>query len=225
MVGVKGERNPEAKGRKGYLVYVSKTGKKKLLKTHKQSPYKPTKLTDLEPADYPNLSNKIKQFTKAKRSLTRAGKIVLKGSGSVGNGPWDFSDKMVDKMAKGIRDVIERQASRRSFILTSIVLIKLPDGTSQSLEIQVPIDKPDHIAIALGGIINFLRMKFYGFMARQLARLGYVSSGSNNHIRHLEENSGVDDADLVDGTGHSWKGIGKQVVRIKRIDWQLEQAK
>jgi len=226
MVGVKGQNNPASQGRKGYAIHVNNKGKKTLLKSgDKKAPYAPSKITDLEPANYPKLRKQIKAFTQSKRSLTHGGAIVTKGSGSVGNGPWDFSDKMVDKMSRGIQEVISRQAGQRKFILTAIVLVELPDGNLHSFEVNVAIDRPDHVAIQLAGIEAFVRQKFYAFMARELAYEGYVTSGSENHIRRLEVNKGKERRYWKDKRGEHWYGTDNEVARIKRIDWQLEQAK
>ncbi len=226
MVGTDGGKNPQNKGRKGYLVYVTKRGKKWLLATWKKPPYGPKKVKDLEPA-YRGLKKATENFLRVRRVMVSRGAVVkAKGKLTPAKvGPWDFSDKMVRKLAKGIKEGIESQASHRTFIINVIVLIRVPDGTTESIAFDVPIDKPDHISIELGGMANFISQKFYAFMAQQLAFAGYVTSGSANHIRKLEHNDGEDEEDWMDSRGQPWKGQGLDVVRILRIDWELQQAR
>lgn len=231
FIGVKGQKDPQRKGRKGYLLYVTKTGKKWFVRqvTNKRntSQYKPRKLSSIAPRENRTLRNAAKKFEAAKLVRVSTGKAATKGSGSVGGSKsgYDFSDKVVAKIAKSLKTTIESQASHRSFLITAMILVRLPDGTEETVQVQLPIDKADHIAIKLGGLINFVRHKFYAYMARELAHLGYVTTGSSNHIRRLEENKGAEPGEYVDKMGKNWTGNDLDVVRILRIDWQIQQAK
>lgn len=224
MIGTKGQRNPQAKGRKGYLVYVTKSGKKWILKTRKNGGYKPTSFSDIEAKMEGKLKEKKKEFRAAKLKQITEGNVAKISASVKSSGPWDFNDKMVDKMAKDLKRGIESQRSHRRFVIDALVLIKLPDGTEQTIPVAVDIAKPDHVAIRLGGIRNFISKKFYAFMAQQLAMYGYVSSGSANHIRRLEENADAEEGEYLDNRGEDWAGNDAQVVRIQRIDWKLLQA-
>lgn len=231
FVGTKGQKDPQAKGRKGYLLYITKTGKKWLVRqvtsSRNASQYKPRKLTSLSPRESHTLRNKIKDFTRARLVKVSSGKAAVKGRGSVSGsmGQYDFSDKVVAKIAKALKKTIESQRSQRVFIIKAMVLIKLPDGTEETVEVEVPIEKNDAIAIKLAGLVNFVRQKFYGFMARELAFLGYVTTGSANHTRRLADNDGLDKEDWTDSRGENWVGADKDVVRILRIDWIIQQSK
>lgn len=231
FIGTKGQKDPQRKGRKGYLLYVTKTGKKWLVKqvTNKRntSQFRPRKLSSIAPRETRATRNAAKKFEAAKLVKVSTGKAATKGAGTVGgsSGAYDFSDKVVEKIAKSLKTTIERQASHRSFLISAMVLVRLPDGTQETVEVQLPIDKADHIAIKLGGLINFVRHKFYAFMARELAHLGYVTVGSSNHIRRLPDNDGAEPGEYVDKTGKEWHGNDLDVVRILKIDWQIQQAK
>ena len=88
----------------------------------------------------------------------------------------------------------------------------------------MPIDKPDHIAIELGGLANFVRQKVYAFFAQELAGLGLVTVGSSNHIRRLNLNKFAEDDELRRSDGEPWGGIGAGLCSIERIDWQAFRA-
>lgn len=225
MVGTKGQRAPQSKGRKGYLVYVTRTGKKWLIKqAQKTEPYKARKLTDIEPPARKNLKRATTQFQTARRQKISQSKVIVKGSGKVKTGgQWDFNDSAVSKIAASIRKTIERQASHRTFLIVVNALIELPGGRSQTITFELPIDRPDHIAIRLAGIKNFVRQKFYAFMARELVYLGFVSSGSANHIRSLGGNAGKPRSKWRDRRGESWVGRNLTVTKILAIEWKIEQ--
>lgn len=231
FIGTKGQKDPQRKGRKGYLLYVTKTGKKWLVKqvTNKRntSQFRPRKLSSIAPRETRATRNAAKKFESAKLVRVATGEAATKGSGTASGskGGYDFSDKVVLKLAKSLKKTIEGQASHRSFLITAMVLVQLPDGTQETVQVQLPIDKADHIAIKLGGLVNFVRHKFYAFMARELAHLGYVTVGSSNHIRRLEENKGAEPGEYVDKLGKNWTGNDLDVVRIIRIDWIIQQAK
>lgn len=228
LIGVKGQKDPQNKGRRGYLIYVTKTGKKWLVKqTGNKGQFQARKLRDIAPPARRNLRRAAKEFEAARLVKISTHKAAVKGSGSVKvkPGAWDFNEKVVTKIAKSLKQIIERQASKRSFLITAMVLVELPDGSTETFQVQLPIDKADHISIKLGGLINFVRQKFYAFMARELAFKGYVTSGSANHIRRLADNQDAEPGEYVDKLGKHWHGNDMEVVKILSIDWQLEQAK
>ena len=226
MVGTKGGRNPQAKGHKGFLVFVDKRGKKKLEKGYKQDFLAKT-ISDLEIPIFKTKNKARKEFIRSRRELLKTGqvKVVVKGKGSVKpKGQYDFNDKVVDKLAKAVKKALEGQRSHRKFLITAMVLVRLPDGQEKTYTVDVTIDRPDHIAIELGGIKNFIRQKFYAFMARELAFDGLVTSGSANHIRRLKENKGQDRDDWTKD-GQLWEGHDYETVRILAIEYRIEQIK
>lgn len=230
FVGVDGQREPQKKNRKGYLVYVTKTGKKRLVRDVKHSGgFHSKKINDLNPPMTRNLSRAVKEFHKSQRVLIskHSARAAVKGRTAVEvSGVNDFNDKVVTKLARSLKKTIESQASRRQFLINANVLVTLPDKTEKVFKVQVPIAKADHIAIDLGGMQNFMRKKFYAFMARELAFEGFVTSGSANHIRRLSDNEGEDDRqEWVNANGESWAGADLEIVRIQSIEWKIEQIK
>lgn len=227
LVGISGQRDPQAHGKRGYAVYVTKTGKKQLLiaKGTKDA-YRPKKIKDVELPARKNLKRAVADFQRSKLETVSSGREIIKGSGKVTiSGQWDFNNRVVEKLARSIKKALEAQKSKRSFLIDAMVSVKLPDGTTQVYQVSVPIDRPDHIAIKLGGILNFVRQKFYAFMARELAYDGYVSSGSYNHIRKLQVNAFLSKEYWLNQYDEKWAGIDKEVVHIEAIEWKIKQVK
>lgn len=226
FVSVSGKPNPSRRGRKGYPIYVTRSGKKRLIRQHGEGPYKARTISELVLPDRPNLRSATKRFQQ--RRLVRVGRIhtIVKKAGSVkAGGAHDFSERISNNIASSIRSALTATKSHRTFLIKFSALVRLPNGQTQAIAGEVPIERPDHIAIRLAGIRNFVRQKFYGFMARELAFAGYVSNGSANHIRSLEANDGEKPEDWVDSRGEPWSGRDKTQVEIIRIDWTIEQAK
>lgn len=233
MIGIKGKRDPQAKGRKGYLAYITKTGKKRLLKLKdeqgKFKPIKPQKISNVQIPFQKNLRRATKEFQSSRLVEVRRGKInrpVIRGSGKVNTGPsaYDFNESVVRRIAKSLQQTISSVKSHRIFLVSVNILVRLADGSQQVFSFGVPIERPDHIAIKLGGIVNWLRKKFYAAMANELRFAGYVSSGSANHIRHLNENYGVTKKNWTQGE-EEWRGQDLDIVKIEAIEWKVEQSK
>jgi hypothetical protein len=224
FIGTNGSRTAAAKGRKGYAVYVTKTGKKQIVKDFKRG-YKPQKISEIEFKVSKSLKTAKAKFQTAKSELLTKGtrKAPVRKSGSVRPGnQWDFSDKVVDKIANSLHEALTGQKSRRTFNINAMVLVKKPDGTLKTYNVQVGIARPDHLAIEFGGIKNFVSRKFYAFLARQLAFDGYVTSGSANHVRYLPENQGLE-RDEWTKNGEVWEGHDYDTVKIQQIEWKIEQ--
>lgn len=230
MVGVSGQRDPQAKGRKGFLVYVTKTGKKQITRYgSKREWLLAKKITDIEIPIRKNLRNAVREFQATRRVLVSKHRAAVKQRGSVGkikgSGGNDFSEKVVDKMAGSLGQAFRGQASQRSFLVSSNVLVNLPDGRKKVYQIQTPIARPDHLVIKVGGLKNFIRHKFYAFMARELAFDGFVTSGSANHMRRLKQNKGKTVSQWRQTDGEMWRGNESTIVKIINIEWKIEQIK
>ena len=235
FIGVNGQKTARSKGRKGYLIYVTKTGKKWLLKQQsKRGAYKPRKFAEIQPNNNPALRKQTAKFQKSKLVTIGKGISAVKGSGKVDiRGQWDFSDKVVSTIAKSIKKTVEGVASHRVFNIKVMVLFENIDGLLETTSFNVPIEKPDHIDISIDAMQNFVSKKFYAFLAQQLAFMGYVTSGSSNHVKSLSVNKGKDRSEwrkpYEDDKGRlrlmDWKGSDMDTVHIKKIEWQLEQVK
>jgi hypothetical protein len=230
FVDTKGKANPQKKGRKGYAVYVTTTGKKWLQLEHKaKEPARARTRSKLLLPAGARLRKAKQKFTAARLVKVGQGKEerpLRKGFGTVNTGgTHDFNAGAVKRLAGQLRKYISNQASNRVYVVRFNALVKLPDGSTQAISGDVPIEYPDHAAISAIGVSAWVRHKFYAFMARELAYAGYVSAGSANHIRSLAVNQGKRRSQWKDSRGEPWAGRGKQQVEIQRIDWELEQAK
>lgn len=221
-VGTDGKRLQ--KGKKGYLVYVDSKGRK-AWQWKRDDSFLAKKIRRMEVPFQKGRKQAAKRFLESQVEVTGKGLAAVKGSGKIKpKGPYDFNDSVVNKMAGGIGKILRGQRSNRAFLLNALVLVTLPDGGEKVYNVKVPIQRADHVAIERGGIINFLRHKFYAFMARELAFDGYVTSGSSNHIRALKENKGKQRKDWTKD-GQVWEGWDYQTVKIAAIDWEMQQLK
>jgi hypothetical protein len=229
---------------KGILVFVTKSGKVQQVQQPGKKGFSAVKAKDVEIPHRANLKAAAKQFRK--RVLVGKGKAKqpqLRGKVQKGaltpevapgekqdingrlKGSWgsDFNEKAIKKVAASIRAAIKGQKSRRTFIIAVYAIVETEDGEEHTLYFEVDINTADWRSINKGGLDNFVRMKFYATMAKELAIHGYVSSGSDNHIRRLKENEGAETDELTND-GIEWSGIGKEVVLIKQLEWQIQQA-
>ena len=200
FIGFSGQRSPQLKGRKGFTIYVSNTGKKSFLKDSKNG-YRPQKFRDVEIKTRKNLHKKIKTF-----ELSRMELIKQKRTYSVKRYPHktrcggadDFSERVVNEISSIIKKRMDKQESRRIFQITAIAQIAVP-GEKELLIVQiaVTIARADYVAIEQGGIEEFVRRKFWSAIARELEINDYVTRGSANHIRRLSVNAGQVESDFV----------------------------
>lgn len=232
LIGVKGQRNPQSKGRKGYLIYVTQAGKKQLVRVTGEL-IKPRKISDISAPVTRNLNRAAKEFEKRRLVLIGQGKSkrgIRKGRGVIDQTTiWDFSDATVDKIAMSIHKALTGQRSHRSFLISVNIVTLLSDKSKRLYSFAVPIARRDHLAVEIGGIHNFVRQKFYAFMARQLQYDGFVSSGSANHIRHLPQNAGLPREEWTQDENvkgvYKWRGNELDILRITHIEWKIEQTK
>ncbi len=235
LVSSTGKRGVSAKGRKGFLVYVSKSGHKSLAIHNKD--FTAQKASRITPPAWRN-RKAAQEFTAAKLEKISTGRVVRKGSGSVkpDAGAWDFSDKVVNKIVKSLQRVFTNQASHRTFVISVNVLYRIPGTGVQAISFKVDIARPDFLEIKEQGLYNYVRRRFYSVMAQTLSledKHGYVTSGSSNHIRSLGINRGKPREQwqmLIRPKNKpeyyaEWKSMYKQVVKIQLIEWQIFQAK
>ncbi len=222
FIGTTGKRDAANKGRKGYMVYVDKRGKKKIIPDSKTG-FKSNKLAEVNIPLKKNLKRVTRDFVETRRKLISTGKRIVKTSGSVKpKGAFDFSDKVVSKISASLKKAFDSQVSQRRFLMNALVTVKRPNGTTKTYSVQVPVAKPDHLAIKVGGMDNFIRQKFYAFLAKELAFDGFVTSGSANHVRRLAENEGQDRGEWTKD-GEVWEGHDYDTVKIIEIEWKVEQ--
>lgn len=222
MVSSLGKRNPQARGKKGYLVYVTKTGKKWLLK-QKGQPLKPRPITQLTvpPTRLRKARDKFQEERRLlithKQSKTRS---VVKKSGEI-QGETHLISKLTDSLTAALRG----QESHRQFLITILARVALPDGSARVFRAFVDISRRDHVSIEKGGVRNFVRKKVWGFLATELGFAGFVSQGSANNIRRLTANKGLPREEWTNKRGDNWAGQDLETVKITHIEYKIEQLK
>lgn len=226
FIDTTGKREPGKANRKGYVIYVTRTGKKWLLREKKAK--QPLKARTKSRVNLPagaRFRHAKEEFVR-KRLLTVHQQAIVKGTGSVkAGGAHDFSNSVSDRIAASVKKVVGSQASHRIFVVEFMALVRLPSGEVQTISGSVPIEYPDHVAISNIGIRAWVRHKFYSFLARELAFAGYVTNGSANHIRRLKGNSKRTRGNWKDSRGELWSGRYKEQVELLKIEWKIEQAK
>ena len=229
FIGTKGERQTR---NRGYAVYVTKRGKKWLLKGTTERPFKSIPKKDLQIKAGRNLRNKLAAFEKARLVESKRGRSILRGKGAIRSTTYgqDFSGSVIKRIASNLKKVIEGQASQRSFLIEANLLLRHEDGTTSATSFAVPIGKADHISIRLAGLQNFVRQRFYLALARALQYMGFITSGSAAHIQRVTGEQ-VDEnvwEQYHSDAGHnvpSWSAPRFEVVKLEQIEWKINQAK
>ena len=264
MIGNGGKRNPQNRGKRGRLVYVTKTGKKLLFKHRKsKEPFKARQIADLYLPPWPDKQKKFqrarlltlqhklrsrkdsksfkgKDFTaigerlkregdkKAEKAfkaknLGKRGYVKAEGSTQTG-GSSEFSDSVVDEISNSLIEAAELQRGKQVFQVSILMLVKLPDGTTEVLQTTMPFGYQDFQVMKSRGVEWFVRGKFYATMARELAIHGYVTQGSANHIRGRKANRGKNRDEWLGTDGNKWQGANKDEVELLTIEWKIEQS-
>lgn len=171
---------------------------------------------------------KVKEFQAQSDSApVSVGYIASGREMSTGPGKYDFNDKVVKALTKDLAKAIAGERSHRQFVVRTKALVRTPDG-EQVLDFSVDISKHDHDSIKVAGIEHFVRQKFYAFMARELSFLGYVTSGSANHIRSLAVNQGRESDEWIGTDGMAWRGREEyengQIAKVLVFEWKIEKA-
>jgi hypothetical protein len=225
MITGSGARDAQKRGKRGLLVYVTKKGKKILVKHQGAEPYKTRKLTSLKPPIGGYKGKAVKKFELDRRVMVSEHRAQIRAKGEVKTGgAYDFTDKASDKIAKSLQKLFNKgPQSHRQYFIEGLALIKAKDGKMRTIPFGLPIDKPDHLHIKLAGMQNFVRKKFYAFMASELGRLGFVTAGSTNFIRRLPDNEGLPREEWTDRSGGEWGGAELETVNLQSIEWRIEQ--
>lgn len=230
-----GKPNPHYKGkrlaksgkvydRKGYLVYVTKTGKKQLVKQNRYG-YSATSFSNLRPPLGSKFTTSRQKLYAARTAKNKSGKAVILARGSIvpktKQAAW--TDAVIDKFSTAIEKQLNATRGQKRFNIK--ILIKLA-GIDQPVQALIPIDKPDNVTIDKGGEVNFVRKTLYAEMSDYLAKAGYVTSGSANHVRSLPFNQGkTPDKWTVNKQGKKWDRWNKEIVSVEVFEWIFEKVK
>lgn len=232
FVGVNGQRDPNRKGRKGYLVYVTTQGHKQLVYVRTREGERrvpaPRKISAVEIPFTRRLAKASKTFEQSRTVFTAGKPQTLQKGGARAETRaglrFNKGSRTVNKLSRDLGRVFKRHAGHRVYNIRIEAGIRLPDGRLHRIEFETGIAKADRIAVAKGGLDNFVTRKVYAAMARQLAFLGYVTAGSANHVRRLAENEGSEQSEWTQH-GEDWGGQDLEIVWLESIHWEIDQAK
>lgn len=221
FVNTKGQRAQP--GRRGFLVKITRTGKKRLVFERKKG------LKSLRSFMQPKtrVGWTGRRLYANKKALPpvrvlKAGAVKL--SHKIGSPTFNPSGNTFKALASDIRKVLLSVAGRRVFTVRVLAVVEIPGGGTKTIEIFVPIAKRSFSSVSLAReILPFVRQVLYGALARELARFGYVLKSSLNHIRGLKENQGRPKDEWVNKKGEKWQGADLQPVTIKRLEWRIEK--
>lgn len=231
-----GKRNPHHHGkvksktskgkvydRRGYLIYVGKTGKKQLIRQHRHG-YKATSFSNLQPPLASKFSKSRQKIYAARVAKNQSGKPIILGRGQIvpkSKGA-SFTDAVVEKFSEAIEKQLEKVRGQKRFNIKILVKLK---GIAEPISVFVPIDRPDHAAIEKGGIENFVRQKLYAHLSSDLAAQGLVTAGSANHIRKLSWNEGLPQEEWQFKPGLAWDRRDCDIVQVEVFEWLFEAVK
>lgn len=219
----KGSNKGKAYDRKGYLIYVTKTGRKQLIKQNRYG-YKATSFANVQPPLAPKYSASRQKIYAARSGRNQAGKVIVLGRGVIV--PKSLRSGFTDSVIENFSDILETQlaktAGQKRFNIKVMMKLK---GIDNPVVALIPIDKPDNVAIEQGGIRNFVKKKLYAHLSSDLAAAGYVTSGSANHIRSLPWNEGKDKEEWEARPGIQWDRADKDIVNVEVFEWILEKNK
>ncbi len=255
MIGVKGQQSPQLKGRRGYLLYVTASGKKQLVKQPGKYPYKSHVYGELSVANNFRYRKKASYFYE-KRVAVYKGRRVLRsirkvkpgklaeayseqegdevedgyGNDLKANRGSEFDDKVVKTITRSLQRAMSNQVRETNLLISLLVLIRFTDNTKQVMRFEIPVDKRTRLSILYGGTEEYIRMAFYAHFARELAYMGYITSGSANHIRKSVGVKQITEASYnryhaKKGDGVEWQAPRFEVVSIEQYEWKIEEAK
>lgn len=230
-----GKRNPHQHGgkkskdgkrtydRKGYLVYVNKNGKKELIKQHRHG-YKTSSFSNVQPPLASKYSDSRRKIYEARTARNKRGKAIVLGRGSIvpATKKASFTDAVVDKFSDAIQGQLDKIRGQKRFNIR--VMIKL-SGIDEPVIALIPIDKPDNASIEKAGTRNFVKQKLYAHISSDLAKAGFVTMGSSNHIRSLPWNDGKPRNKWEARPGVKWDRWNKDIVTVDVFEWIFEKNK
>lgn len=228
FVSATGKRLRANSGKRGYLVYITRTGKKRVIK--------PPKLGGAA-ANSPHRFSTFKP-TDQRRKKTAVRKVIDKHTAQMNSGffrPRKATGAVDYKRASGtlaqrLRDTLSEisPAGKREIVIKFAATIRLKSGEIKTVIGETPIFYLSHLQpLDKQALKVFVESKVYAFLADSLTAEGFVSSGSANHIKRLKANKGKRVSEWVNRKGQAWyhrvEYSEEKVVKIVRLDWQIHR--
>ena len=242
FVGVKGGRDAAVRGRKGYAVYVTKTGKKRIVRQLVKGRITIPQAKHLSSIDVSRSPGKAarKKFLTAKANKVAAGVIkkipaskkikpgerTIKPRGTIYAGDlpaksFYSGSTAVDQIAGRLKTAINSQKSKKTFLVTVGLVVKTKDGQHRFFSTQRRINRQDYQRADAADLKAFLARECYSFLAKELSAAGLVTSGSARHIAQLKGNKGKPRRQWRKG-GFLWQGHDHQDCQVVRVEYRID---
>lgn len=224
FVSLKGERLPFSDRRKGYVLYITKSGKRvrQLDYGDKRVYYPPRKS-----ASWDLIGSRrkvaVEKFLKGRETLKCAGSIKATPKELKGNGLdyYRFVRLFAPRFERCLRVSITH---RRSVDIKFAVIVDHQKERLRTHYAHVSFSQVDLRQWPVALYERVLGEKIYPFIAEALGDRSLVSKGSSEHIRRLKINRGKSRKNWMTGDGaFRWGKNDFEDVRLLQIDWEIYQ--
>ena len=243
FVGVKGGRDAAAAGRKGYAIYVARTGRKITIRQTSRGKLTTPAAKHLSTIDVSRLRNKTarKQFLTAKANKIAGGVIrkiptrrdvsdlkkrTIPAGGTIYSGAipaqsFYSGSTALDEMAERLKKAINSQRSKKTFLVTVGLVVKTKGGQLKFFSTQRRINRQDYQRADAADLKQFFGKEVYAFLAAELSSAGLVTAGSARHIARLKQNKGKPRRQWTKG-GFLWQGHDQENCEVVKIEYRFD---
>lgn len=255
LVGRDGKRLKAGSKKVSIPVYVARTGRKRLyVRTQIKNPFALRPADNIKLSSAKNLRQVTKRFevrrlkevgrgkliraSKARKKVASPTELAARKKG-VKLKPGEYSEsyapkrgkafdqKMVETLAQSIGRALRSQASKQVYLITALAAIDGQYG-KDVVQITFSLGRSEQYFFKESPR-SFVRNAFYASFAQQLAFLGYVTSGSANHIRKVTGESTVtqqvwEDYHGEKGRNMAWTGQDFNIVDLTSLEWKIERT-
>ena len=247
MIGVKGARDADKRGRRGFAVYVNTKGRKIPVRQRSRATGKLEKAPHarkLSSVDITRVRSKRakRDFLQTKMNPVAAGIFrTHKGTrhlkpGEKGDLPSratryagrldakrvDIASRAVTLLSRELVKAVRGTRSKRDFLVTIGIACKTRGGERFWIETQQRFSRMDGQPVTLAECRGFFGFTIYGFLARALGERGLVMGGSARHVARLSENEGIERGDWRQD-GFLWKGNSREDVSVSAVEYRIDQ--
>jgi hypothetical protein len=238
FVGVDGARLAAGSRKQGFLVYFSKTGKRKVLNQKVRLPQSGKS----KKVKYVYKSSKFLSISQRKITEKKEAAENIQGISYSQQGEWRVNPTKGEKgsisfprfarsVSKRVEFFISRYASQRNFYVEFTITVETRDGEAFTYQGRTPILLSNDFKKGLSSkqIYPFFRTQLWAEIGEVLKEHEMVTVGSAKFIYDLsvegeKVNHGQDREEWVTRSGEPWEKWDYQNVKVKRYDWRLIKA-
>lgn len=239
---------------KGIPVFVNSKGKKQLyVRRQIKNPYALRPFDNIKLSSAKNLRNVTKKFQLKRLREVGRGKLIRASrarkkvaseaeTGALKKGeavtPGEFSEsvqpargkafdsKTVDALSESLLRAINTQRSKQVYLVTGLALVEGEYGRDV-VQFTFSMGRSEQHFFRTSPRA-FVRTAFYADFARQLAFLGYITSGSSNHIRKVTGRNVTQKVwekyHADKGRDMKWQGAEFNIVDLISLEWKIERT-